>query len=109
MDEFICCSNGRPEHFIQDAKYLSCGHLVCSRCIRPLEDFFVDRDLDGSADGCNIECSKCHQLNKLDLRPCPVVKLVETFLKTNMNEYAGGLYSKMKTVRDEVNSEQKLT
>jgi hypothetical protein len=124
MNELICCVYGRPEHFVQDAKYLSCGHPICSGCIRFLKDLSGNENDDGlynlecemvaakaiddSFDGYNIKCSNCNEPNKLDLRLCPVVKLVESYLEKNINEFAEELFSKMKSVEDQVNSESKV-
>ena len=90
-DEFNglkCCLVLNPEHFANEPKLLSCGHLACSRCI-----------LNSSG---SIICSLCSELNCLDLSRQPIVKFVQALINANLKDQSEKLLAKYKATESEL-------
>jgi hypothetical protein len=85
----MCCMADVPEHFVKDAKLLSCGDYVCDMCI---------------VDGVEIKCNRCGQLNDLDMTKLPVIKLVEVNIKENLENLSTVLHSNMIELESEIKS-----
>ncbi len=86
--ELQCCMPNRPEHFVSDPKFLSCGDYICSECI---------------PNSCNeIKCARCNRINALNLSKQPLVKALDKLFEINLKELSEMLYSKMVITDDEI-------
>lgn len=65
------CSIAKDGHLLQVALPLSCGHLVCKKCVPPNNAY-------------QFKCLKCNEINKLDLSQCKEVELVKIQMENNL-------------------------
>ncbi len=87
--ELICCMPNMPAHFLHEAKLLSCGHHVCAECIHsPMNE---------------IECSRCSQLNKLDVQAIPISRFSENVIECNLEKFSGYLYDELVKTKNDFN------
>ncbi len=97
LDQHKCQIPNIPEHFVEEALMLSCGHLICTRC----KPFYVYQDY-------HIICKRCNTKNTHhDLKSAQKkrpAKAAERKIKTNMNEFSDDLYKKMLDAKTEITS-----
>ena len=82
------CSISKDEHLLDTALPLSCGHIVCQKCV-PVNNAY------------QIKCFKCNEVIKTDLSQCKEVELVKIQMRHN-------LASLSKIINQKIESEAEL-
>ncbi len=73
FEEFKCCSHGLPEDLVKEAKFLSCGHLVCQVCIERKTNH-------------DIKCSRCDTVNSFYLDSAQLVPMEAKTIELNLEQ-----------------------
>jgi hypothetical protein len=82
---------GLPDHFVKEPKLLSCGHPACQMCINYRAD-----------DDDEIICSRCNNVNSLDLDTVPLVKNKATMIESNLEQLSKALNGQNMNVENEI-------
>jgi hypothetical protein len=86
-DQLKCCMRDVHEHFLQDAKLLSCRHFVCNKCIIPQ---------------LQIKCGRCLTMNTLDMTKAPVAKVCEVSIRENLNVLSSVLFYDLRNLENDI-------
>jgi hypothetical protein len=89
MLEIKCCTPERPDHFVREPKFLSCGDHVCSKCIGAEY---------------KIIFTNCKQENTVDLKKAAVNKFMEKHIELAMKDISQALHSDLIKTEDEIKS-----
>jgi hypothetical protein len=87
LDELRCCMIAMPVHYLQDEKLLSCGHMVCAKCIVPKK---------------RVVCGRCSTLNEYDLDKAPVLKIAQGLIASDLETFSKMLYDDFARTENEM-------
>ncbi len=86
LEELKCCARPNTGHYVYEPKALSCGHYICSRCVKRFEQ----------------KCAKCNKINQTDLNTQGTSQMVQMLIKANLKFLSESVYVKLNDINNEI-------